>query len=261
MIVRLFSVLLICLASLLDVPAVAAQQMTARGYADQAVLVHRMTKSVCMLFVGAQTPVHAQDALQSAEQLELRAAALEEGNTHVSRGTLATYAASARQIVAGDRHSVPVSQMLRKNPELAAQYRHAWRSAAVNVTPAYQNNFRLVQELRVQSQAFQRDLCLFLTGLAGDTTASILKTDIAFFAQTLDVLIAGNPDQAVEPAPNIYIKVALGKVQSKWTTLEPILSQAAADGQVDVRDAQLASVLGDAILENLDEVSDRFMGI
>ncbi len=108
------------------------------------------------------------------------------------------------------------------------------------------------------SQKFQRDLCLFLTDLAPEDAASVFSDDIDHFEHALAQLIEGDRAAGMAAAPNIHIKVTLGKVFAKWKTLKPILQTAASGDVLDPRDAQLASVLGDAMLANLDEVSARF---
>ncbi|WP_299046097.1 hypothetical protein [uncultured Tateyamaria sp.] len=242
-------------------PPAQADRNTIRDLADQAVLVHRITKSACMLFVGAETPVHAQDVIASSEMLTTLSVwlAMDPDASEPMLTELETYTRSARQIAAGDRHTVPVTLLLLGNPSLAARYRERWQSAPSDVEERHRASYALVQELRVASQAFQRDLCLFLTNLTPEGAGAILATDIAEFSDALVRLVEGDVETGIVPAPNIHIKITLGKVASKWKTLEPILSGAASGAPVDSRNAQLASVLGDSILANFDEISDRFL--
>ena len=238
-----------------------ADRNTIRNLADQAVLVHRITKSVCLMFVGAETPVHERDVITSSETLTTLSAwlAMEPDTVAPMITELETYTRSARQIAAGDRHTVPVALLLQSNPHLAALYRERWQTAPSDVRADHRPSYTLVQDLRVASQAFQRDLCLFLTGLTSEGANQTLADEIVAFSNALDALVDGDGEAGIVPAPNIHIKITIAKVASKWKTLEPILSRAAAGEPVDPRDAQLASVLGDAILVNLNEISDRFL--
>ncbi|WP_299550499.1 hypothetical protein [uncultured Tateyamaria sp.] len=243
--------------------ATAGEPATVRGLADQAVLVHRITKSVCLLFVGAQTPVHAEDVAASVKELSLLSASVSmqsQANAHLSQ-EVATLTKSAQQIVAGDRHTVPVTLLLKTNPTLAFHYSQMRYQALSQVPHKYRASYAVLHELRVVSQAFQRDLCLFLTELAPTGAERAMIERISYFKASLDALIVGNAVTGLVAAPNIHIKVILGKVASKWNTLEAILSAAASGDMIDPRDVQLASVLGDAILENLDQISDRFLAL
>ncbi len=240
-----------------------AEPATVRVLADQAVLVHRVTKSVCMVLIGAETPVHVQDISHSTEQL-VRLSHDLDTRADVSKALLAdvdTLTKSARQIAAGDLHTVPLTLILRINPDLADAFDQMKVDAPSTISAKNRGSFMLVQDLRVVSQAFQRDLCLALTGLAPDGANEVLARKIAFFAVSMDRLVTGRAKDGLVAAPNIHIKITLGKVAGKWKTLEPILSAAAAGQPIDPRDAQLASVLGDAILKNLDDITDRFLAL
>ncbi len=243
--------------------AAAGEQTTVRGLADQAVLVHRITKSVCLLFVGAQTPVHAEDVAASVRELNSLSSAIaaQPGADIGLADEVAALTKSAQQIVAGDRHTVPVTLLIKTNPTLASRYSQMRYRAASEVASKYQNSYAVLHELRVVSQAFQRDLCLFLTGLASAGAERAMIERIAYFKASLDALVSGDRATGLEAAPNIHIKITLGKVAAKWNTLQPILSAAASGGPIDPRDVQLASVLGDAILNNLDQISDRFLDL
>ncbi|KIC50973.1 type IV pili methyl-accepting chemotaxis transducer N-terminal domain-containing protein [Tateyamaria sp. ANG-S1] len=255
---RLFGVLTLVLG--LCGPAARADTLTVRDWADQAVLVHRVTKSVCLLFVGATMEVHLKDVADSSARLMARSGTLgivAAADLSLS-ADIATLTSSARQIAAGDRHSVAVRLLLRKNPVLSSRYADKRTDALSGVADQLDGSYALLQEMRVLSQKFQRDLCLFLTDLAPADAAGAVSSDIAMFEKALDQLVNGDAAAGLVAAPNIHIKVTLGKVMAKWQTLKPILTAAAAGEVPDPRNAQLASVLGDAILVNLDDVSDRF---
>lgn len=245
------------------IQSVRAEPVTVRMLADQTVLMHRVTKSVCMVLFGAQTPVHVQDIFSSTEQLARTSEQLrKDANfTDAMFAGVDVLSKSARQIAAGDRHSVPLTLLLRINPELARSFGQIKVGARSSVGAQYRGSFLLVQDLRVVSQAFQRDLCLVLTDLAPQGAGDIMAQQVDAFAVSLSTLVTGDVDIGVVAAPNIYIKTTLGKVVGKWKTLEPILSAAAAGQPIDPRDAQLASVLGDAILKNLDEITDRLLAL
>ncbi|MBY5934156.1 type IV pili methyl-accepting chemotaxis transducer N-terminal domain-containing protein [Tateyamaria omphalii] len=244
-------------------PASGADRVTVRDWADQAVLVHRVTKSVCLLFVGASTSVHLDDVAESSARLMARSGTLGVvGAVDLALAQdVATITRSARQIAAGDRHTVAVSLMLRTNPVLSSRYRQKRENAPASVGSEFRGSYALVQELRVLSQKFQRDLCLFLTELAPDDAHHALADDIVRFDQAIEQLISGDTAAGLAAAPNIHIKVGLRKVAAKWATLKPILLTAADGDMPDPRDVQLASVLGDAMLTNFDDVSDRFQAL
>ena len=148
--------------------------------------------------------------------------------------------------------------MLRKNLALSDQYVDLRKRAETSVNASNAAAYALIHELRIASQAFQRDLCLYLTDLASKAMAHDLSVRMDFFANTLAALLVGDATRSVVPPPNIHIKITLRKIESKWRTLAPILGAAAKGQLLDARDAQLASVLGDAMLRDLDAIVARF---
>ncbi|MEM8653331.1 MAG: hypothetical protein AAGF36_01185 [Pseudomonadota bacterium] len=247
----------------LSAQAPHAEPAALRGLADQAVLVHRVTKSACLILAGAQAPLHTEDVAQSTTELLQGVSSKPQrpDETDTLAREVRTLTQSARQIAAGDHHSAPVTLLLRANPHLAQRYARLQARAPSAVKAQHRGSYMRVHVLRVVSQAFQRDLCLFRTDLEARSARDHMFDQINFFETSIDYLIVGNADAGFGPAPDIHIKITLGKVLSKWKTLRPILAQAAAGLPVDQRDIMLASVLGDAILANLDEISDRFLAL
>lgn len=247
----------------IGLPPAHGQNIALRDVADQAVLVHSITKSACLMLGGAQFPVHADNVETSSAQLLRLSAemALQAETSEAVLQDIETLARSAQQIAAGDHHTVPVTLLLKSNPRLASRFTALKTDAPVAVRDAYQGSYSLVQTLRVTSQAFQRDLCLFMIDLAPPGASVSLTVDIAFFERSLEQLMSGDLRAGLVAAPNIHIKVTLGKIVGKWKTLEPILAAAASGQPIDPRDVQLASVLGDAILKNLDEITDHFLSL
>lgn len=261
---RLICVLLLmCCAAL---PSLA-QPLSVARIADQEVLVHRVTKSACLMLSGAETTVHSEDVQASTAALTAfmdvlsGAAPLPEDDAAALVESMTTLKRSALQIRAGDRHSVPVALMLRMNIGLSEVFFDMRATAASPVGYPYVDAYALVQDLRIASQAFQRDLCLFLTELAAPGAAAQMADRLAVFERAIAILVEGDVDRSIPPAPNIHIKITLGKVAAKWQTLAPILEGAARGEPVAARDAQLASVLGDAMLRDLDNISERFLAL
>ncbi|WP_299284663.1 hypothetical protein [uncultured Tateyamaria sp.] len=259
---------LCCFLLILPVSS-AAQPVSMVQVMDQAVLTHRIAKSACLVLMGAEAQIHADDIEASSTALDaglerlLATSAGEDRNQIKSLRDIGhTMSVSAKQVAAGDLHTVPAGLLLRFNPIVSDTLGDIASGATVpaalhEMRPAY----RAVHRMRAVSQQVQRDLCLLETDLAWSGAAKVMTVHIVEFEQTIDDLMNGNPDKSIIKAPNIHIKVTLGKVASKWTTLAPILEQAARGDPVDMRDIQLASVLGDAILRNLNDVAARFDGL
>lgn len=247
------------------------QQASAAGgglgaVADQSVLVHRITKSACLVLMGADAPIHSDVIASSAVELEQMLGHWNAKNTLNGYEMLTglrfdadVMTRSALQIAAGDVHSVPVGLLLRYNPRvLAALGQFGTDTPVPSVLPEHRPAFRAVHRLRIRSQQLLGDLCLLETGLGGADAARRVMSDIAAVTDAIEDLKVGNAQQLIVKAPNTHIKITLGKVSSKWKTLAGILDAAAQGAHVDLRDVQLASVMGDAILKNLDEIVERF---
>ncbi|WP_299153521.1 hypothetical protein [uncultured Tateyamaria sp.] len=244
----------------------AAQPVSMVHVLDQVVLTHRIAKSACLVLMGAEADIHAEDIERSSTALDaglerlLATSGAEDRNQIKSLRDIGhTMSLSAKQVAAGDMHTVPAGLLLRFNPIVSNTLGDiASRTSVPTALKEMRSAYRAVHRMRAISQQVQRDLCLLETDLAWSGAADVMADHIVEFEQTLEDLIDGNPARSIIKAPSIHIKITLGKVASKWVTLAPILRQAARDDPVDMRDIQLASVLGDAILRNLNDVAVRF---
>ncbi|MEM8577965.1 MAG: hypothetical protein AAGF60_08965 [Pseudomonadota bacterium] len=225
---------------------------------NQVVHVHRIVKSACLVLSGAPPEVHLEDISTSSAAMRSGFQALSIDSPR-SDGTLIASARrdgdvltrAALQIVAGDRHSVAVAQLLRKGPLVTA------RLEALSSLPGGAF-LQAIHDVRVRSQRAQRDLCLLRIGLVGERAVRRLAADSAAIPDVLAGLQDGNRRLGLDRAPNIHIKVAIGKAASKWRSLAPIAQRAVDGDTLDLRDVQVASVLVDAMLGNLNEALGHF---
>ncbi|MEO0391146.1 MAG: hypothetical protein AAF218_09430 [Pseudomonadota bacterium] len=233
----------------------AAEAMPAGLLADQTLLVHRLTKSACLVLSGAAPDVHMLDIERSAAAMLQGFADLEQIADVHSQSLLAnarrdgeTLAQAASQIAAGDRHSVAVGLLLRNAPLVAA------RLSALPVAQRDETDRtgETAHNLRVRTQRLQRDLCLLRIGLAGTRAQVRLQRDLDRVPQLLNDLLSGNAARQIGPPPSVQVKVLYGKAAAKWKTLSGVVSDAALARQLGLSDVQIGSVLVDGMLNDLD---------
>lgn len=257
-------ILALTLAMLLAWPGTRGAAAEPAGMAaalQQVTLTHRLVKFSCLMMKGAGAPIYAEQITSSADALgagwaDLADHAIVVPDRTMARGDIVLK--SARQIGAGDFHSVPVSLLL----EAARDVSHdLMQMSAQTAAPAHLGTkaeyYRAVLLARAASQALQRDMCLIATGLASDQAQALFADRVAAFEVQVHGLLHGDAARGLQKAPDIHVKVTLGKIQSKWKTLLPLLTTAADGAAVALRDVQLASVLGDAILANFDHIATR----
>lgn len=276
----LFSVLAFCVG-LQSANAEADVQIFARlGLIErQSMLAHRMTKSACLVMMGADAKVHSEVALGTAQEFDQHMRVLIDGHPDLGvvaehDGTLRSalertqmYArgltASAAQIASGDFHSVPVSLMISRNSAVTdqmASIRQATfeRYSVEKQADGLAKTVHWAHEQNALIQELLRDLCFITLDISsvGATTAMLEKM-VVFEDRSL-LLKQGSSADGIVKAPNIHIKIELGKVITKWVKIKPYLEAAAAGETADLSDIQLAYVYGEAITGNLAKILDHY---
>lgn len=248
--------------------------------ARQSMRAYRMTKSVCLVMMGAQTQIHSDVAIRTSLEFEDQMTALISGNTETGLEAeenpelqalfkdILTYAIpmtiSARQVASGDFHAVPVSLLLQRHQMVSSQIETIWRQAAATYSGqtvhegGYLKTIEAAHRLNALSQEVLRDLCYIRLGLAKEETQHALAEKMERFGKLNKQLKDGDPAAGLITAPNIYIKIGYDKVASRWRTMKPILESAVAGEDIEIKDIQLASVMGESLIKQMNDILRRY---
>lgn len=239
----------------------------------QPVLVYQMSKSVCLVMMGAQAQHNAETAFVVSQQIDAALRELRQDRATLGDGTeLATelshlaagMTASARQIVSGDFHAVPMQILLDRHGAVTAQARQIWGELGEewSTEPSYQTYLTTlagVYELDALAQEVLLDLCFVRMDIKRAAKLASLPDKIARFELLAQALKLGDDSLGFSKAPNINAKFGYDKVTAKWKTLRSILDQALEGQALEVDDIQLASVMSDAIHKQVTDILGRYV--
>ncbi|MFT6024219.1 MAG: hypothetical protein ACI9PY_002344 [Ascidiaceihabitans sp.] len=245
----------------------------------QAMLAHRMTKSACLVMMGADAKEHAEVALLTAQQFETQMQVLINGdaahgigkeNDVELRAALENaqafsngLTASSAQIASGDFHSVPVGLMISRNGAVANRMEDIRQGTLARYSSELRQNdlVNTVHWANAQNALIQellRDLCFITLDISDAGAKGALLEKLAVFEERSVLLKIGSAPDDIAKAPSIHIKIELGKVITRWGKIKPYLEAAAAGETADLSDIQLAYVYGEAITANMKKILDRY---
>jgi hypothetical protein len=249
---------------------------------EQALRTLRIAKSTCFVMSGSESQLHANATLKEARQFEGVMQALIEGAAKPALGAEPDpklkiallriqqmsfgFTRSASQIVSGDFHSVPMRLVLSRNQDVS----DALLAAARDTGPRYPDHkFSKEQQAALHHLAAQRvlveellrDLCYLRLAVGAADLAAAMRDKIAHFETVNIALIDGDPARGLPKAPNLSIKIALGQVASKWVSLRRPLVAASGGAPLDLRDLQLASVIGETLNLRLAKLMEKYAGL
>jgi len=247
--------------------------------AQQAQRALRIAKSACLVMSGSQSELHADAATETALDFEATMMRLIDGDvdgdlrpekdatrrqrlmaiSSVSKGLNR----SSLQIAAGDFHTIPVLLLLVRNQYVADQMFEILSEAAPSYSPPEQlaevrNAIGLLQAQHALIEELLRDVCYARLSLGPADHGSQMIAKIRKFEAVNAALITGDTKRGLFKAPNISIKIALGQVDSKWVSLHALLNDAATGKEQDVKDVQLASVLGETLTRRMTKLTKMY---
>jgi hypothetical protein len=272
---RFFLIAAVAMGAVVAPMAAGAQdagELRLQLLAQQEQRAYRIAKAACLVMSGSQSDFQATSATQTAQAFDAGMQVLTQGDPAVTMAPESDLmrrqeledisrlskgmTRSSLQIAAGDFHTVPVSLLLIRNQIVADRIHLAM--AHVYAPPEQPIEWRnAIQQLQGQHALIEellRDLCYARLSLGPADMAEQMRARMIRFEQVNAALIAGDAKLAVAKAPNISIKIALGQVDSKWISLRALLDAAANGAEQDVRDVQLASVLGETLTRRLDKL-------
>ncbi len=265
------------------VPASARDASVVRAdlLMGQKVRLHKMSKSVCYLIAGADRALLSRTALAAAEAFDAALITLQEdGETtglapeadtgvqaaltdlhRQSRGVVL----SARQIIAGDLHHVPLTLFLDGGPETEARLENLESDVLPGLVSSSEKGvsfaaFRALRDQSARLQALLRDACLLKVGLLGAAGQARLSESFDLFEAELRVLREGDPERGIPAPPNVSSRVLLDKVASLWAKARPTMVAATQGQPVEMRALQMASIFADLMDKSFAKAKRHYWG-
>lgn len=213
---------------------------------NQRLLSQELILSVCMVLSDVDAATHAERAWFAAQQFEDVLDGLAHGDNDLGLlaeenpailEALGQMAASwqvlgpaTRQIVSGDRHSVPVTQVIEIDAQMRVQAETAADRAeshygAIALDPDLARAINLISHERMLLAQVAKDACF----ISIDLSRAHSRDEIIKAARAIETALAllENGDEAagIAAPPNGFIPFSLKKVQKKWERLKPQIEQ------------------------------------
>lgn len=164
---------------------------------------------------------------------------------------------AARQISAGDFHSVPMQQLISLNTETLAQM-HAtvqimgrvYQDARVPVEllPA----ISLARRQRMLTQKVSKEICFKTIGLKTVGATNRIDATVADFDAAMTKLLEGSaPDGILEP-PNRQVKKQLARTNKAWGDFKTLVQQIRDEVDVDQGTRVKLANMSDQVLREMD---------
>ena len=241
----------------------------------QGMLTQRMAKSSCLVMLDVDPQAQAEAGYLAALEFDTAFVDLRDGNSAagfqpeadpVIRDSLAriiddsaSFTASVRQIVSGDRHTVPVRLMLQRNAQLRAATEDlveamAARGGTAAADPKMAHTISVASRQRTETQQIVKELCLIAADLNADENRIALKTSVNQFETTLQDLFRGSASQGLLPPPSGKIRKEMRKARTLWKPVIALLEQVLQRGSPTIQELSQVAAGMDAVLDQLNGV-------
>lgn len=247
----------------------------------QKARLHKMSKAVCYLIAGADPSLLSKTALAAAADFDAALMALQVGGgpsglpPEADTETRAAFAGlhrqsrgvvlSARQIVAGDLHHVPMTLFLSGGPDTERQL----ATLEADLLPGLFSHtdddmsfagFRLLQDQSARLQALLRDACLLKVGLLAPEGRAQMRASFELFEAELAVLQNGDAERGIPPPPNVSARVLLDKITTFWGKARPTMVVALQGQPIEMRALQKVSIFADLMDKSFAKAKGHYWG-
>ncbi len=264
-------------------PALARDASVVRAelLMGQKARLHKMSKSVCYLIAGADRALLSKAANTAAEGFDEALMTLQEGGGAAdlppeadpdmqaalrdlyrqSRGVIL----SARQIVAGDLHHVPMTLFLEGGPDTEARLTALENNALPALVSGAEQGisfaaFRALQDQSARLQALLRDTCLLQVGLLSAAGKAQFLASFELFETELTALRDGAARRGIPAPPNVSARVLLDKIATFWAKARPTLVAATQGQPIEMRALQKASIFADLMDKSFAKAKGHYWG-
>lgn len=265
---RFFGTILVMFLAAAPVVAQDASATRLELLAQQMRRAYVIAKSTCLVMSGTQVQQHSEAAFIESVEFQDIMTGLIEGDSarglnpeenpklRVDLVEIQTYAlgltVSASQVVSGDYHTVPVGLVLTRNQGVGRQMKINLWAATQRYSPLHQTSEirNAIYQLELQRALVEellRDICYARLNIGPRRLAAQMSEKMSRFEDINTSLLNGNAALGIGEAPNAGIKIGLGQVASKWISLRALLEAAVQGEAQDLRDVELASVIGNTM--------------
>jgi hypothetical protein len=231
---------------------------------NQRLLSQELILSVCMVLSNADAAAFAERAWFAADEFEQVLDGLGAGSNDLGlaretnpqilaalgdlRQSWQVLGPATRQIVSGDRHSVPVTQVLQLDAQMRRQAEQAVRLVeqhygAVALEPDLARAINLISRERMLLAQVAKDACFISINLSRGHSQAEITAAVGQMEQAMALLLEGDAEAGIAAPPNGFIPFSLKKITRKWEKLRPRIDQLARGEALDL--AELRSFVQD----------------
>ncbi|MCV3271161.1 type IV pili methyl-accepting chemotaxis transducer N-terminal domain-containing protein [Roseobacter sinensis] len=240
----------------------------------QRMLTQQMARNACLVMAGvdperfvAKTETNVQqfnDVLAALRYGDETLGLLPETNAEVLAALArvealwATLGPAARQVAAGDFHSVPMAQLINMNMATLAEM-HA---AVLTIQTAHQTDnipaglLKTVQvagRQRMLTQKISKEVCFAIIGLGDLGSRELVETTMRDFDSAMAKLMGGSEEDGIIAPPSDAVKRQLELTNGTWMEFKALVAAISDDTDVDhATRVQLANI-SDQVLKEMNQ--------
>lgn len=243
------------------VPAVSAE-ITAQSNANtrmnyagrQRMLTQQLARNACLVMAGVEPERFAAKADVNVQQFDSVLIGLREGDATLGmlpetdpailaaltevEALWATLGPAARQIAAGDVHSVPMAQLITLNMSTLTHMHQAVLTMAKtyqspDISAALLKTVAVAGRQRMLTQKVSKEVCFKMIGLENLGARELVEATVQDFDTAMAMLLSGSEEAGILPPPNRAVRQQLERARGAWQDFKDLVTQIEDDPNVD----------------------------
>ncbi|WP_300058291.1 type IV pili methyl-accepting chemotaxis transducer N-terminal domain-containing protein [uncultured Roseobacter sp.] len=246
----------------------------------QRMLTQQLARNACFVMAGVEPERFAAKTEENVQQFNGVLVGLRAGD--VTLGMLpeedpgilaaleeveelwATLGPAARQISAGDYHSIPMAQLITLNTatlkrmhETVLAMTETYQSA--DIPAAMLKTVGVAGRQRMLTQKVSKEACFSIIGLDGLGAPELVDATVAEFDTAMAALLAGSEAEGILPPPTQAVTRQLETAQGSWQALKDLLQQIRAQPDVDHDTRVRLAYMSDDVLRQMNEAVNLYV--
>ncbi|WP_299961999.1 type IV pili methyl-accepting chemotaxis transducer N-terminal domain-containing protein [uncultured Roseobacter sp.] len=267
-----------------DETAQVSEETNARNRVDNAgrqrMLTQRLAKNACFVMAGIEPDTYAAHTDETFHRFNQVLLAIREGDPELGMlpeihqdvldnlsevETLwAELGPAARQIAAGDLHSVPMQQLIQLNIETlkrmhATVLQMGTHYANENVSPEMVTTLATAGRQRMLSQKLSKELCFRTIGLEREGSVELIEETIAQFDAAMAKLLAGAPQDGILPPPLEDVRSLLEKTNTTWAEFKALARRIEENPDIGPDERLQIAELGNLVLQEMESAVQSYL--
>jgi hypothetical protein len=250
-------------------------------YADrQSTLTQQIARNACFVMAGIEPAIYAGKTDSVVRQFDTTLNGLRQGDPNLGLRAeqdpevlkqlgeveilWSTLGPAARQISAGDLHSVPMRQLVRYNTATLGQMDSALKSivsAYGHLMPSEDlaRTLGLAGRQRMLSQRASKEICFYNLGLEFAADRSTVLTTMENFSTAMQILIEGDAERGILAPPTPQLRKQLERTSKVWQNLQALVLSLDEKGQLTDGERIKLANMSDQVLREMELVVSMYI--